>query len=296
MSKAARTASALGQVEADPAAVVAVQRLDHHGVADAVRRRDRGLHRPHRLAARHGQPGRGEQLGREVLVTGDVHGEGAGPRGHGGPDALGVHALAELDQGVLVQPDPRDVAADRLLEDRRGRRSEGHPLGPPQEEVQLLGEVEALLRLHQVVEQADGQLAGGEADPLVGVGVDDVVDPAAALDLTGLAPAQVVAGLLLQLQRDVLGDVAEPGALVQPVDEAAGDPARAGVPGQPRQQLEQPVGEAVEGVAGVVLQAAEVDDEVDRRLVGPDVRPAVDPASPGWRGPARQGPRGRGVR
>ena len=43
-------------------------------------------------------------------------------------------------------------------------------------QVQLLGEVEALLRPDQVVDQADGQLAGGQADPLVAVGVDDVVD------------------------------------------------------------------------------------------------------------------------
>ena len=31
-----------------------------------------------------------------------------------------------------------------------------------------------------------------------------------------------------------------------------------------------------QGVGGVVLERAEVDDQVDRRLVGPDVRPAVD--------------------
>ena len=73
-------------------------------------------------------------------------------------------------------------------------------------------------------------------------------------------------------------------------------PARAGVPLQARQQLEQPVGEPVERVGGVVLEAAEVDDEVDRRLVGPDVRARGRPGSRGWPGPARRGLRGRGVR
>ena len=264
------------EVQAHAAAVVAVQRLDDDRVADPVGRRDRGLHRAHRLAARHRQPRRREQLGGEVLVAGDVDRERAGPRGHGGPDALGVDALAELHQGVLVEADPRDVAADRLLDDRRGRRAERHPLGPAQEHVQLLGEVEALLRPDQVVDQADRQLSGGQADPLVAVGVDHVVDAAAALDLPGLAPAQVVAGLLLQLQRDVLGDVAEPGALVHPLEEAAGHAARAGVPGQARQQLLQAGREPVQGVGGVVLEAAEVEHEVDRGLVGPQVGPAVD--------------------
>ena len=53
-----------------------------------------------------------------------------------------------------------------------------------------------------------------------------------------------MADLLLELQRDVLGDVAEPGALAQPLDEAALVAARAGVLGQAGQQLEQLVGEA----------------------------------------------------
>ena len=68
---------------------------------------------------------------------------------------------------------------------------------------------------------------------LVGVVVDDVVDARAALDRAGLAAAQVVAGLLLQLQRDVLGDVTEPGALAQPLDEAAlhARASRCGSPG-----------------------------------------------------------------
>ena len=74
---------------------------------------------------------------------------------------------------------------------------------------------------------------GSQADLLVDVPVDDVVltgDAGAA----GLAAAHVVAGLLLQLQRDVLGDVAEPGALLEPLEEAAAVAARAGVPGQTR--------------------------------------------------------------
>jgi len=74
----------------------------------------------------------------------------------------------------------------------------------------------------------------------------------------------------------VLGDVAEPGPLAQSLDEPSGLTPRAGVPLQARQQLEELVGEEGDGVRRVALEDAEVDDEMDRLLVGPDVRAAVD--------------------
>ena len=76
----------------------------------------------------------------------------------------------------------------------------------------------------------------------------------------------------------MLGDVADPGALVQPLDEAAAPAAAAGVVGQTGQPLDQPIGEAGQQVGGEVLQHPEVDHELDRRLVVPDVRAPVDPA------------------
>ena len=82
--------------------------------------------------------------------------------------------------------------------------------------------------------------------------------------------------LFLHLQRDVFGHVSHPGALAQSLHKAAWNAAGAGVPRQPGQVGEELVGEALDGVAGVFLEAAQVDDQVDRRLVGPDVRPAVD--------------------
>ena len=113
---------------------------------------------------------------------------------------------------------------------------------------------------HQVVDQPDREACRPRRPTLlVDVPVDDVVltgDAGAA----GLAAADVVAGLLLQLQGHVLGDVPEPGALLQPLEEAAAVAARAGVPGQPGQRLEQPVDEAGDGVGGVVLEGAQVDD------------------------------------
>ena len=96
----------------------------------------------------------------------------------------------------------------------------------------------------EVVDEAHRELAGGDADGLVGVAVDDVVVAGPALDRAGLAAARVVAGQGLQLQRDVLGDVAEPGALVEPLDEAAAAPERAGVALEPGDELDELVGEA----------------------------------------------------
>ena len=97
--------------------------------------------------------------------------------------------------------------------------------------------VEVGVGLDEVVDQPDGEPAGGEADLLVDVAVDDVVAARLALDLAGLAAPDVVADDLLQRERDVLGDVAEPGALVEPLDEAAAAAARARVLAQAGQHL-----------------------------------------------------------
>jgi hypothetical protein len=72
-----------------------------------------------------------------------------------------------------------------------------------------------------VVDQPDREPAGGDADVLVDVPVDDVVATALSRYLARLAPPQVVPDLLLKLKGDVLGDVAQPGALGEPLDEAA---------------------------------------------------------------------------
>jgi len=107
-----------------------------------------------------------------------------------------------------------------------------------------------------VVDQSNRKVSGRQADALVDVAVDDVVDPPLALDLAGLAATQVMAGFLLHLQGDVLGHVPHPGALAQALHEATGDTAGAGMPRQPGKEGEELVGEACDGVGGVVLEAA----------------------------------------
>ena len=202
------------QVEHDAPTVIAVQRLEDHGVADAVGQPDRIVDRTHRLRSRNRQPSSREQRESELLVAGDVNRNRGRLRGHRGPNPFLMDSLAELHERGGVEPQIGNVAAHRLLDDRLGGRPESGPLAADDEPLQRLVEVEVRIGDDQVVDQPDGQLAGGQPDRLVVVGVDHVVAATLALDLPGLAAAHVVADGLLQLQRHVLGDVANPGALV----------------------------------------------------------------------------------
>jgi hypothetical protein len=264
------------EVQADPATVVAVEGLDHDRVADPVRRAHALVRRTHGLLFGDRQARRTEQAGREVLVGGDVDRDRAGLRGHRGADPLGMDALAELHEGVLVEPDPRDVARDGLVDDRLGRGAEGGALRAQDERLELAVPVELGVGLDEVVHQAYGELRRGQADLLVDVAEHHVVVPGHALDLAGLAAPDVVADHLLERQGGVLGDVAEPGALVEPLHETAAATPRAGVLPEAGQELEDVLGEGGDRVRRELLERAEVDDEVDGLLVGPDVRPAVD--------------------
>ena len=132
-----------------------------------------------------------------------------------------MDALAELHERVLVEPDPRDVAGDGLVDDRLRRRTERGALGAQDEVVELLLEVEVGVGLDEVVHESYGEPPGLETDLLVDVAVDDVVAALLALHLTRLAAPDVVADHLLEREGDVLGDVTEPGALVEPLDETA---------------------------------------------------------------------------
>ena len=125
-----------------------------------------------------------------------------------------MHSLAELDERRAIQPQVGNVAADRFLDDGLGGRPESGSFAADDEPLQLLVEVELRIGDDQMVDQPDGQFTSGEPDRLVVVGVDHVVAATLALHLPGLAAPHVVAHRLLQLQSDVLGNMADPGALV----------------------------------------------------------------------------------
>ena len=85
-----------------------------------------------------------------------------------------------------------------------------------------------------------------------------------------------VPGEVLELEGDVLGDVAGPGAVTQPGDEPAAAAQRAGVVLERRQERDERVGEARDLVGREVLEHAEVDEQADDRLARPVVRAAQD--------------------
>ena len=127
---------------------------------------------------------------------------------------------------------------------------------------------------------ADGHPARLEADGLLAVLVDAVV-LAARAGGAGLAVADVGAGEVLELERDVLGDVAGPGAVAQAGDEPAAPAERAGVVLERRQERDERVGEARDLVGREVLEDPEIDQQADDRLARPVVR---DRAGRGSRG------------
>ena len=187
-----------------------------------------------------------------------------------------MDAVAELDERLVVEADRRDVPQRRLVEERLGRGPERESLGEQDQPLELGSEVEGRIGLDEVVDQAHGELAGGHADALLRVRVDDVVLPRLA-GAAGLAAADLRARLALELERDVLGDMPDPGALVQPIGEAADAPGAARVLADAGQHLEQSLAEAGDRVRREVLEDPEVDDELDRRVVVPVVRAAEDP-------------------
>ena len=273
-----RTASSLAEVELHAAAVVAVERLDDARVADAVRGVGGLVLGLDDRALRDGQAGRVEEAVRQALVRRDVDGDATRPRGHRRPDPLLVDALAELDERVAVEADVRDVAARGLVEDRLRARAEGLALGEPDDALELGHEVELVVRVargDEVVDERDRDLAGLDADCLLAVLVDDVV-VAVLAGASRLAVADVGAGEVLELEGDVLGDVAGPGAFLEPRDEAAAAAEGAGVVLEARQEVDQGVGEARDLVGRELLEDAEVDHHPDDRLAGPVVGAAED--------------------
>jgi hypothetical protein len=267
------------QVEVDAAAVVAVERLDDARKTDTGRGGGRLVFRPHDGAARDRQSGRIEQSVRQALVRCDVDPDRRCLRRHRRPDALLVDALAELHEGVAIEPDVGDVAARRLIEDRLGAWAECLALGEQDEPLELAHEVDRdrwVVRGDEVIDEGNGDLAGLDPDVLLAVLVNDVV-AAVLAGAARLAVADVRAGEVLELERDVLGDVAHPRAVAEPRDEPAAPAEAAGVVLEARQQADKSVCEARDLVRREVLKDAEIDDHPDDRLAGPVVRAAEDP-------------------
>ena len=140
------------------------------------------------------------------------------------------------------------------------------------------------------MDELEREVARGLADALLLVLVDDVVAAGRAL-AARLAEDDVRAGELLQLDRDVLEHVTEPGAvvLVEPAHEAALGPERAGVRVEARKRREQAVVEAGDLRARPRLERAEVDGETHHREVRVEAGTAVDASLEEFHQGARSG-------
>ena len=128
----------------------------------------------------------------------------------------------------------------------------------------------------QVVQEAAGQLAGGEPDVLLSVLEDDVVDAALART-AGLAARHLRPGQVLQLEGDVLEHVPHPGSLAHPLEEAAAMPEGAPVVVKGGDQIGQALEEPWDVVRRAALELADVEEEMNDRHARPDTRAAVDP-------------------
>ena len=179
---------------------------------------------------------------------------------------------------MAVEPDVRDVAADGLVDEGLGRGPKGGSLGQPDQALERGHQVEAGAgrRVHKVVHEGHGDPAGLDPDRLLAVLVDHVV-AAVSARRARLAVADVGPGQVLELERDVLGDVADPRALAQAGDEAAPPAQRAGVVLEAGQQPDQGIDEAGDRIAGELLEVAQVDEHPHDRLARPVVRAAQDP-------------------
>ena len=267
------------EIEVDASTVIAVERLDDARVTDPERRLDGRVLGIDDRALGDGQAGRVQQAVRQALVARDVDGDPGRLRGHRRPDPLLVDTEPELHERVAVEADVGDVARRGLVEDRLGRRPERGPLGEPDQALELRHEVDrhpVVGRCDEMVDEGDGDLAVLDPYVLLAVLVVHVV-AAVLADRPGLAVADVRAGEVLELQRDVLGDVASPRPLAETGDEATPAAEGAGVVLEARQQLDQRLGEAGDLVARELLERPEVDEHPHDRLARPVVRTAEDP-------------------
>jgi hypothetical protein len=256
----------------DALAVVAVEGLDHHGPADVI-----GI-LANRLELRgDGAPGNGDavvlqhHLG-QLLVAGRFGGDQAGAGGQAGLDLLLVAALPELHQVVVVQPDHGDAALAGLVDDGHGGGAQVVlvadvlDLGDDGVDVDVGGRLageDALEDPHRLLAGVDA----GLLDPVL----EDHLVHTGILGRVALAEEGVHVGQPLELEGHVLGDVAQPGALPDHLEESPWYARCAFVLGEARQQLDEPVGEAGELAGEGVALVLQVQDHPDDGLLAPEI-------------------------
>ncbi len=281
---------AILQIERDPSAVIGIERLHDDRISEAggcARGRFGGA--DHALA-RNGKPQIGKNAIRFLLVGGDGYRDVTGLRGDRGLNALLVLAVAELNQALVVEAHPRNVARFGGANEGSGGRAKLASLREVHELDELCAEVErrfvftrsplrAKVLGEQVVQKLDGQIGRGFAYALFFELEHHVVD-ADGSGASGLAENDVGAGEVLELDGDVLEHVAEPGAAVlrEPTYETARALVGARVGAQGGHGLEKTVDEARDLGAGPVFERAEIDRETHDGEVRVEAWAAVNAA------------------
>ena len=209
------------QVDGDAAAVVSVQRFQDHREADRPGRPHGILSAAHQALLGHGQAEVAQNAVRFLLVPGQLDRDVAGLAGRRRLDALLVAAMAELDQAVAIQPQPRDIAFFRGPHQRGCARPERAGLCVTDEAVAFRCKIPVGRRrvggLYGVGQEAQQELerefAGFPAHGLVLVLEHHVVETGLAVDGARAAIGHRRTGDVLQLDCHMLHDVPEPGAL-----------------------------------------------------------------------------------
>ena len=136
-------------------------------------------------------------------------------------------------------------------------------------------EVEGWIGADQVIDQPDGEAARRKPHVLLAVAVDHVV-LAGLARLAGLASGDRATRLVLELEGDVFGDVAQPGALPHSLQEPPWTVERAAVLLEPWEEVDQGLVEGRQRVRGPGFERPEVHQQPDGGLVGPEVGTAQD--------------------
>ena len=275
-----------GQMDRDSPAVVSVVRLHHHRVADPLRRGDGVVLPLHQPLAGNRQAEVGQQAIGLFLVGGELHRDVRRAGGDGGLDPLLEASVPELDQALLVEPDPGNPPLFRRPHQRHGAGPQRAALGKADELVPLRREVESRRNRplgpergrEQRMEQGDPELSRLETDVLLLVLVNHMVMSRGALR-PGLPEGHRLTRDVLQLDRHVLQDVAHPSAFT--LGEAPNKAARLAVGApvlvQPRQRGDQRVGERRPQLPRrPLLQLTEIQLQPDHREVGVEAGTYVD--------------------
>ena len=256
------------QIERDAPAAVAVVGFDHHGQANFLGSHPGRFRAVDQLAFGHRYATLREQLLGQVLVAGNALGDGAGTVGLGCPDAALARAIAQLHQVAFGEADEGNFAFGRSVHNAGGAGSQAILVHDFFQRLDRRADVK-----RAVIDGGHDQRMGGQEtapSQLFVFGADHDLVNATAADLACLAKFGSSARQDLQLDADVLHDVAHPGTTDQARQKAAPVTHAAVVLHQAWQPGVDAVVEAGNGVGGMILQFAQIDQGLDDGAIGPD--------------------------